>query len=277
MNGENQPLVTDELVEFENTWLKFKTIGKFTDHFRGIQGKNFKLVKENQKMSTCNRLDLETLGSRPIMPKNLPGHWCCYPAVLILRRDPGGGRINLVVQSKYTGLSLDSVRITSSSFLRSNMLEEVLNKLAHIEYEEVYRAQATSKTINNVIESEYFRIHLFWEACHAEEGSFTCCFIYLKKGSSNVRDLMCERVSGGPCHHSNPLIHLRPKPFSKNRLLPEEVDQSVPTFRDSSSDGRMIICNLITWEFREFATVDPLSTPSVHPRLCSIVKLNLTK
>ena len=27
-------------------------------------------------MSTCNRLDLQTLGSRPvIMPKNLPNHW----------------------------------------------------------------------------------------------------------------------------------------------------------------------------------------------------------
>ena len=26
-------------------------------------------------MSTCNRLDLQTLGSQPIMPKNLPGHY----------------------------------------------------------------------------------------------------------------------------------------------------------------------------------------------------------
>ena len=26
-------------------------------------------------MSTCNRLDLGTLGSQPVMPKNLPGHW----------------------------------------------------------------------------------------------------------------------------------------------------------------------------------------------------------
>jgi hypothetical protein len=26
-------------------------------------------------MSTCNRLDLQTLGSQPIMPKNLPEHW----------------------------------------------------------------------------------------------------------------------------------------------------------------------------------------------------------
>jgi hypothetical protein len=26
-------------------------------------------------MSTCNRLDLQTLGSQPVMPKNLPNHW----------------------------------------------------------------------------------------------------------------------------------------------------------------------------------------------------------
>ena len=27
-------------------------------------------------MSTCNRLDLQTLGSQPVnMPKNLPDHW----------------------------------------------------------------------------------------------------------------------------------------------------------------------------------------------------------
>ena len=27
-------------------------------------------------MSTCNRLDLQTLGSQPMMPKNLPDHCC---------------------------------------------------------------------------------------------------------------------------------------------------------------------------------------------------------
>ena len=31
-------------------------------------------------MSTCNRLDLQTLGSQPVMPKNLPDHCseCCF-------------------------------------------------------------------------------------------------------------------------------------------------------------------------------------------------------
>ena len=26
-------------------------------------------------MSACNQLDLGTLGSQPVMPKNLPNHW----------------------------------------------------------------------------------------------------------------------------------------------------------------------------------------------------------
>ena len=26
-------------------------------------------------MSTCNRLDLQALGSQPVLPKNLPDHW----------------------------------------------------------------------------------------------------------------------------------------------------------------------------------------------------------
>ena len=33
------------------------------------------LIKENRGLSTCNRLDLQTLGSQPVMPKNLPDHW----------------------------------------------------------------------------------------------------------------------------------------------------------------------------------------------------------
>jgi hypothetical protein len=32
------------------------------------------LIMENRKMSTYNKLDLETLGYPPTMPKNLPGH-----------------------------------------------------------------------------------------------------------------------------------------------------------------------------------------------------------
>ena len=31
--------------------------------------------KGTQRMSTCNRLDLQTLVSPPVKPKNLPNHW----------------------------------------------------------------------------------------------------------------------------------------------------------------------------------------------------------
>jgi hypothetical protein len=33
---------------------------------------HLKSLKKNRKTSTCNRMDLETLGSPPILPKNLP-------------------------------------------------------------------------------------------------------------------------------------------------------------------------------------------------------------
>ena len=75
MNGENRPLVTDEPVQLRNSRLKFKTSGKlpiiseesveYTSHYQSAL----------RKITTCNRLDLETLGSRLLMPKNLPGHW----------------------------------------------------------------------------------------------------------------------------------------------------------------------------------------------------------
>ena len=47
---------------------------KITDHFGGIYGFYPNLIKLNQMMSTCNYLDLQGLGSQPIMPKNLPDH-----------------------------------------------------------------------------------------------------------------------------------------------------------------------------------------------------------
>jgi hypothetical protein len=68
MIGENSQLVTNELVEVQD-WRKM------TDHCRGIYKIYPNLVKENRRMSTCNRLDLQTLGSQPIKSKNLPDHW----------------------------------------------------------------------------------------------------------------------------------------------------------------------------------------------------------
>jgi hypothetical protein len=44
--------------------------------FVDIIKKKKKKEKRKEKMLTCNRLVLETLGSRPIMPTiYLPGHW----------------------------------------------------------------------------------------------------------------------------------------------------------------------------------------------------------
>jgi hypothetical protein len=47
-----------------------------TDHFKGIYRIYPNVIKENRRMSTGNRLDLQALGSQPILPKNLPHHWC---------------------------------------------------------------------------------------------------------------------------------------------------------------------------------------------------------
>ena len=68
MIGENRQLVTNEPVEVQDC-------RKITHHFRGIYGIYPHLVKEYRRMSTWNRLDLQTQGSHPvIMPKNLPDY-----------------------------------------------------------------------------------------------------------------------------------------------------------------------------------------------------------
>ena len=58
--------VQEEPVETQD----FKRI---TNHFREIYKIYLKWTKQNRKTSTRNRLDLETLGSWPTMPKNFPG------------------------------------------------------------------------------------------------------------------------------------------------------------------------------------------------------------
>ena len=76
MIGENRQVVTNELVEFEKEPVEVhQDFREITDRFRGIYRIYPNLIKENRRMSTCNQLDLQTLGSHPIMPKNLPDHW----------------------------------------------------------------------------------------------------------------------------------------------------------------------------------------------------------
>jgi hypothetical protein len=74
MIGENRQLVTNELVEFENESVEVQDCRKITDYYRGLYRVYPKLIKENRRMSTCNWLDLQTLGSQPIMSKNLLDH-----------------------------------------------------------------------------------------------------------------------------------------------------------------------------------------------------------
>ena len=60
-------------LSLRNNRLKFQT-QRITDHFRGIYRIYLRWIKKkNWKMSTCNQLDLESLGSWPTMPKNFPG------------------------------------------------------------------------------------------------------------------------------------------------------------------------------------------------------------
>jgi hypothetical protein len=75
MIRENLQLVTDELVEFEKLLVEVQDCKEITDCFRGIYRIYPNLIKENRRMSTCNRLDLQTLGSQPVMPKNLSHRW----------------------------------------------------------------------------------------------------------------------------------------------------------------------------------------------------------
>ena len=63
--GENRLLVTDEPVKFQD----FK---KITHHFREIYRTYLILIKETPKCQPAFWLDLKTLGTRPVMPKNIP-------------------------------------------------------------------------------------------------------------------------------------------------------------------------------------------------------------
>ena len=75
MIRENRQLVTDEQVEFEKLPVDVQDCRTITDHFRGTYRIYPSLTKENRRMWTCNRSDLQTLGSQLVMPKNLPDHW----------------------------------------------------------------------------------------------------------------------------------------------------------------------------------------------------------
>jgi hypothetical protein len=62
MNGKNRTLVADEPIEVEKITLEVQDFRKIIDHVRGIYRIHLKLIEKNQKITTHNRLDLETLG-----------------------------------------------------------------------------------------------------------------------------------------------------------------------------------------------------------------------
>jgi hypothetical protein len=51
-------------------------------------------------MSTCNWLDLQTLGSQPIMPKNLPEHWCEVAQETLKHRDTNARRSKVALEAQ---------------------------------------------------------------------------------------------------------------------------------------------------------------------------------
>ena len=73
MIGENEKLVTNEPVEFEKSPVEVEDCRKTTNLFDGIcRIYHPNLMKENLRMSTCSQSDLQTLGSQPVIPKNIP-------------------------------------------------------------------------------------------------------------------------------------------------------------------------------------------------------------
>ena len=77
MNKENWWLVIDKHVEFEK--YELQDFRNLTGHFRGIYNIYLNSRKKIQKMSTCNWLDLETLGYQLVMSKNIPRHGHNFP------------------------------------------------------------------------------------------------------------------------------------------------------------------------------------------------------
>ena len=71
--GKNRQFVTDEPIEFKKNQLEFKGSKKLPINLEDSIEYTSNEWKQNRKMSTSNRLDLESLGSWPTMPKNFPG------------------------------------------------------------------------------------------------------------------------------------------------------------------------------------------------------------
>ena len=71
-SGTNLSVSPKNPRNLSKTKLQVQDFRQIDDHFRGIYRIYLKLIKRDWKLRTCNRLDLETLGSRPIVPKISP-------------------------------------------------------------------------------------------------------------------------------------------------------------------------------------------------------------
>ena len=98
MNRENRPPVTYGLVEFEKWLVKIEDFKKITNRFRGINGIYFNSIKEIRKTTTCNRLDLETLGCNRLCPKIFLGIdlGSLYDCIVLLKDGTLKGKENMI-------------------------------------------------------------------------------------------------------------------------------------------------------------------------------------
>jgi hypothetical protein len=71
----------NQIFEFENNQLRFRGSGNYPS-LRGIHGTYLKSMKRNQKITTINQLDLETVEFLPVMIRILPNN---SPEVLIFK------------------------------------------------------------------------------------------------------------------------------------------------------------------------------------------------
>ena len=64
-------------LSLRNNRLRFKTSGELPITLEELMEYTSNQYRKTEgSMSTCNRLDLQTLGSQPmIVPKNFPDHW----------------------------------------------------------------------------------------------------------------------------------------------------------------------------------------------------------
>jgi hypothetical protein len=59
-------------------------------------------------MSTCNRLDLQTLGSQPIMPKNIPDHCPTLPTLQTFMAVGSAREVSMWVPHTFENVSLET-------------------------------------------------------------------------------------------------------------------------------------------------------------------------